>query len=272
MRKKIVLKVSLITVSILLSLFIVGMVIFCLCFPKDSASIMYDIGLENISQSLYYRDYKKTQSLNSLYNSLSINIKLNNSKNIIKQYELLSGDGNYNLLVETYASSVMQSNKNAYIKASSYDLDDYLSNKYLDALIKSDLKEKAFKYATANSNFESDLSFINLKKYTYHNFLKDVESIEKNNPLFYEEIDGVKIFDVIKEYYADLNGYLENHKADSFENDKVYKIALTDRIIEVGMDLLSLNNYNSITFSIDREETNNRILYLKNEYLRELLW
>ena len=266
---KIILITSLITVAVLIFISVLTFGIITLSAPNRMASFCYEIGLEKLSQKLYYKDYKKTDSINSLYSALSINIELKNSENIVYMFNELSSLNNYNKFVDEYNENVLQSGNSKLLKSTLYNLDNYLKEKYVDA--KLNLKNQhlnVFEYASrelfmANHN----LSFNKQGAYLFSSLFKD-EVLSIMAPMIKGEVDGKIVFDEIISYFNNLNQYLELNKNNT--EDDVLKIAFANRIIKVGNDILTLCEY-SEDFIADISGINNKIINLKNTYISGLI-
>lgn len=266
---KIVLITSLITLGALILITVLISVIISLTIPAKMANFCYGVGLENLSQNLYYKDYKKTGSIYSLYSSLKINIELEKNQNIVYRFDEFSSNNEYDSFVENYNKNILGSNNSKLLKASLYNLDNYLKEKYVDAKLKLNNQQVYAVEYSARELYKANsaISFENQGAYLMSNLLED-EVVSIIVHLFKSEIDGKIVFDEMKDYYNNLCNYLDLNKNNN--SDDILKITFANRIIKLGNDIITLCNYSS-DFSANTDEINSKIINLKNSYISGLI-
>ena len=264
--KNIILKTGLITLVVLVSVFIIIVSLVSFLVPDKMANFYYEIGFNNISQNLFYRDYKKTGNINSLYSSLSINIEVNNSKKVVTIFDEMRDLEAYNEFVSNYNENILDSNKSALLKGSLYNLDNYLNQKYVSAKLSINSDDlTAFEYSLEKFyNIKDSFDFNNQGVYLFSIFLND-NYIENFSQQFDKEFNEQNIFNEVVTYFTNLNSYIESNFNANVNSGLV--VSFANRIIEVGNNIIKVNNYlNELTDS-DIEDIEDKIINVKNTYI-----
>ena len=209
--------------------------IFLLCafvFPYKLARDMYDLGFNTYAVKLYDRAYEKDKSnIDALYMALNISIKLEDNLKIEEYYEEFSSNENYYTFIEAIDKSNYKKDTGVLIKSTLLSEDNYLKNRYINALINLGKIEEAV-HNTTNSLI-NDPTVTNIGNYYYANFMKD--TLKKENLQFF--IDDA-ILDLMEEYLLKLNTDFK----DTFALDKLpERVCAGNRIITVGYNILYLN-------------------------------
>lgn len=264
--KNIILKTSLITLAILIVVLIIISSLVAIFVPSKMANICYEIGFNNLSQKLFYKDYEKSRNINSLYSSLSINLETNNNKNVVARFEELSDLDGYVDFVLNYDEGILNSNKPMLLKGSLYNLDNYLNQKYVESRLRiknNDLD--IFKYSTGKFYaIKENISFDSQGSYLFSAFLTD-SFIEIFANEFDKEFNGENVFEEMVAYFNNLNSFIESN-IDTNVN-KALIISFANRIIEVGNDIIKINGYLNKLTTNDIELIMDKIINVKNTYI-----
>lgn len=264
-----ILKTSLITIAILLVVTTLFSTLFCFIAPVKAANFCEEMGFSRLSEKLYYRDYKNNKSISSLFNSLKVNIEIGNNKNIVSRFEELNNNDNYNQFVDKFNEEVLNSSNSHLIKASLFNLNNYLNEKYLYAQIK--LGRKSFDdifnlaindFFTTTSNIDFNNQGVYLLSVLIKNSNKDELSIKLKS-----EVDGKIVFNELNEYFSELYKYLSSNINSDAKT--ALKIALANRSIKVGYDILDICEFSS-EFTANSQEINSNINKIM-EYINGLL-
>ena len=201
-------------------------------FPYKLARDMYDLGFNPYAVKLYDRAYNQDKdNIDALYMALNISIKLDNSEDVEKYFEEFESNSNYYTYVEAIDETNYVKNATALVKSTLLSEDNYLKNRYVDALIKQNKLEEAIAYT--NNSLISDPTVQNIGNYYYANFMKD--TLSSDNLKFFLD-NG--IVNEMKDYFYDLH---TNFK-DTFILENVpERVCAGNRIITVGYNMLYLN-------------------------------
>lgn len=245
-KSKSIIKLSLITLSIILGLIIIILTIGVFCFTESFAKLSYSCGLYSISSSLYDLQYKNTADINYIVKACNIDIESKNYSSYIKHYEKFESDKEYSNYIEFLNNNNYSNNKLSILaKSSLVNEDNYYKNKYVYALINEKLYEKAVTYATCEWNYNIEINYLNPSVYLLHYVIdnqstRDIlltnNEMVENLILYYEELCI---------YYQDVNN------VDDL--DIVYFVNFCNYCITLSSDILKLDSFSNI---IDEDKEN----------------
>lgn len=206
--------------------------LYAFVFPYKLARDMYDLGFNTYAVKLYDRAYTKDETnVDALYMALNISIKLDNSEDVERYFEEFSSNQNYFTYVEAIDETNYVKDTTILVKSTLLSEDNYLRNRYVDALLKQDKWEEAVKFS--NNSLETNPSVENIGNYYYANFMKD--AISSDILAFFIEDN---IVEDMHQYILDLH----NNFKDTFKLDKLAeRVSAGNRVITVAYNLLYLN-------------------------------
>lgn len=150
-----------------------------LFFPRTIANFTYDLGLKEISLHYYEKAYLHSTETDDLFNALNVAIIVNNYDKVVTLYELLEDDENYNKLMNEIDQETESSNLNVTAKSALLNEDNYLKNRYVLALIKTNQTSKAITYTIENFTNEN-LTMETLGSYTFSQFSKNANLLSES--------------------------------------------------------------------------------------------
>ena len=219
----------LITVGVLV--LIMGLIWLIMAFanPVSVGKFAYKMGWNSYAHTLYMRDYKKSNSINSLYTANNISIKLGNSSDVISEFEMLSNHANYAQLIANINESNLNLNIDNFTKSSLINEDEYLKNHYVLALVRSNRLSDALEYAS--DDFAGVTPSANkLGNYLFGNIIDSLNSTQL------ADFDSV-IFEDIKAYFNHLEDILNNFDVDN----EVNMFALCSKMMKVGENIIKID-------------------------------
>ncbi len=206
--------------------------LYAFVFPYKLAHDMYDLGFNTYAVKLYDRAYTKDKTnVDALYMALNISIKLDDSADVEKYFEEFSSNPNYFTYVEAIDETNYVKETTVLVKSTLLSEDNYLKNRYVDALIKQEKWDEAIKFS--NNSIIANPSVDNTGNYYYANFMKD--TISSDNLEFF--VDN-NIVDDMHKYILSLHADFK----DTFKLDKLpERVSAGNRVITVSYNLLYLN-------------------------------
>jgi hypothetical protein len=244
---KVILRSALLTLIVIIVLFVVGYFVMLFCFTESLADFFYSLGCENLSASLYHRVYEKTDDINFIYKSLSIEIKQNDNGNIIKYYEQFSNDDEYHEFINKLEKYNEELNLNLLEKSLCLDELNTINGSYVKALWCIDEKEKAINFAMSEFENMGELSLTNVGGYSLGVIVENLENkvLNENNITSSLQI----YFDNLAELFESVT------PANNLE--KSYLIRLGNRCMSAGIDVNNLYEDNTEKITENQTVMNN---------------
>lgn len=261
--KKIILTTTLWTISCIIVLSAVFICVMVFAFPKNLGDFFYSLGGNNLASSLYMKEYNRSNNIYYCYKSLNIEIKLNNSSKIIRLYEIFEEDKEHTEFLKQLKERNEKLELNLLEKSTILNDYNYLTNRYVKALIKIGEENKA--YAKALNSFKDykTFDFKNQGIYAFSELIAKEGFIDYNaKPAGYEDT----MLKAIKEYFGIITNLFNEHKETSDSLEKAYLISLGNRIIQVGHDINTACNEDETLVA-----NNNQIMIEVNNVIKGLL-
>lgn len=223
--------VAIITILVMVALLGATWVLMAFVFPRTFADITYKLNMTSYTRTLYMRDYKKSNDINSLYMATNLSIKLKDYGTIVEYYPQLNEHKDYVGLITTVDEDNFNLKIDNLTKSTLLNEDEYLKNNYVLALVKTSRWQEALEYAktdfdgvapTVNSTGNYLFGYI-IKYMT----LSDAQSFEGD------------ILGAMNAYFDDLHNIIIN---DFDLNKEVQLIAVCNKMIKVGGNIITLNN------------------------------
>ncbi|MBP5651734.1 MAG: hypothetical protein J6X00_03620 [Clostridia bacterium] len=219
----------LITVGVLVLLMGLIWLIMAFANPVSVGKFAYKMGWNGYAHTLYMRDYKKSNSINSLYTANNISIKLGNSSDVISEFEILSTHANYTQLIANINENNLNLHIDNFTKSSLINEDEYLKNHYVLALVRVNRLSDAFEYAS--DDFAGVTPSANkLGNYLFGNIVDNLNSNQLEN-------FNAVIFEDIKAYFNHLEDILNNFDIDN----EVNMFALCSKMMKVGENIIKID-------------------------------
>lgn len=260
--KKIILTTVLWTITSLVILTALIVFIMVFAFPKNLGNFFHSLGCENLASSMYMRVYEKDDDISYCYKALNIEISCEHNAKIIKLYETFTSDENYKDFISQLKEHNEKLNVNKLEKSSLLNEENYLTNKYIKALINSNETRKAYNLAIENFKAYKNFSLKNQGVYSLNHFI----NLDGYNN-FNANVGGFdsSLIDAMKDYFNRSISIFEEGKSLKSDLDYAYMISLGNRIIQVGQ------NINSIIDSNEEKEQNNLKMESVNNYIKEIV-
>ncbi|MGN0960933.1 MAG: hypothetical protein ACI4PF_01890 [Christensenellales bacterium] len=264
--KKTILKTILYTI---LALIVVSAIIVCFMyfvFTKDCADFMYNLGCDKIASNLYYKTYEKSGEIEYCYKALNIEIKLNDNNKVVKYYESLVNDDEY----DEFIKAVIIHNENMAVgvleKSSILNEENYLVNRYVRALIIINKFDYAWELTLNNFVKYNDWNFKEQGVYALSAFIN-----ESNKHLFNVSYDGLEdtLLNEMQKYFDAIYEIFNNNVGVVSNVDKSYLMALGNRIVSVGQDINNL--YGNDETKIENKSNNIAMMASVNDVIKGLL-
>jgi len=202
-------------------------------FTAKLGDFFYSLGCENISASLYYKAYEKSDDITCIYKALTIEIKHNDNGNTIKYYEQFITDDEYEDFCLQIISNYELSNINVLEKSLCLDEINMMSNSYVKALKDSNREDEAKSFAMDIFKNRGELSLKNIGNYSINEILP---SLTENELLENDILQELQMyFDDMYKIFVENNGVKDNIS-------KSYLIRLSNRLLSVGEDLYGLSD------------------------------
>ena len=221
----------LITTCVMIAILGIVWLVMAFASPYNLAQFTYKLGLNKYSHTLYMRDYRKSGDINSLYMATNLSIKLTSYGSVVGEYELLQSHAKYDALISKVNENNRKLNIDSLTKSTLLSEDEYLKNQYVLALTKTNNWNKAKDLAIECLQDSATLSMSSQGTYLFGNLVKymgDNVSTLVGQPL-----------DLMNDYLAQLDALFDAH----FDvNNEVESYALCNRIIKVGLNIISVNN------------------------------
>lgn len=253
-----IVKPVLYTFLVMLFLLIATFSVLHFFYPLTLCNWYYSMGANNLALKYSERAYNKTHDYNQLYSTLNLAIKINKYDKVVVYYEKFSQDDNYLTFVTKVDINNSTKKVSNLVKSSLYSEDNYLKNKYVLALTKTNNISKAYTYANSYTNFDFEKD--NLGLYLF-NYLFD----ESNE---YDGIENLKECATKLSTYFDnavniFNQYTDDSQLDNLT--KVKALVLGNRINEVGKNLKAIKEFNGQLIDLTEENINGQVREVNNK-------
>lgn len=149
-QKSLIWNVVAFTLAVIAFIFIIVCAVLSLCFPKIYADMLFGVGLKNASLSAYEYNYQNSKDINDLYLLLNKSISAKNSEYIVKSYEALEMQSDYEDFIKFIEARNIDNCASTLEMLYVSNEDNYLKGKYVLALKKFKSADLAFKYAYEN--------------------------------------------------------------------------------------------------------------------------
>lgn len=262
-------KTILLTIGItLLALIVSALAMFLFLFfvfTKDLANFSYKLGNYSFAGDLYARAYAKDGEISNCYLALTLDIRTDDYKGVIKNYKLFVSDDEYQSFMQTIAKSSGLTLGGLLERSALTNEENYLEDKYTLALIKVGKDGDAFDRAVECFRGYKNYTFERQGCYSLNRFVKD--SFAKFNVIYngYEN----KLIDEMQTYFDDATELFEAHKGDTEVVSKAYLVALGNRLIMVGQNINRV--YVGLGISSEKVDTNNQNLIKINDTIKGLI-
>ncbi len=218
------------TVVVLIVLMVGAWLTMAFAFPRTLANFTYSLNMTKYTRTLYLRDYKKSNDINSVYMATNLSIKLKDYLGIEENYTELSTHKDYVALVNQVNEDNLKLDVDSLTLSTLLNEDEYLKNNYVLALVNLNKWQVAFEYAVDD-------------------FAGVVPTAEgTGNYLFghivsYMPLGGASAFE--GQVLADINAYFDSMYTILTTEFDVTKepqmFALCNKMMKVGNNLLSIN-------------------------------
>ena len=177
MKKKytsLIVKTSALTLLVLVVFSFLLVLVLSVANPRFMAQITYDLGMDKMSLFYYESNYKNTQDVNDLYDLLTISITNKDDDRIIKYYYELENYSRYDEFIAFINNKYLNLNNNSLLKSALYNEDNYLKNKFIEALLNKNKILEALDYATGDFIGYEEFGLNNVGNYLYSNLLNEL--------------------------------------------------------------------------------------------------
>jgi len=154
--EKTILKTSLITVGIMLALFIVFIAVMSVFFPKQMYNFSSKYGFEKLAFTYAESQYKKSKDINDLHTLIYSAYEINNNGAIIKYSEKLFSSADYEDFIVYINDFNLKSVSIEQAQIVLSNENNYLKNKYVQALCNKGKFDEAVDFAISELDKESD--------------------------------------------------------------------------------------------------------------------
>ena len=245
--EKSMLKTSLITVGILLALLAIFLAVMSIFFPKQMSNVCLKYGFDKLAVTYAESQYNKSKDINDLHTLIYTAYQVDNNKVIIKYSEKLFASSKYDEFIVYINDLNIKSVSEEQAQIVLTNENDYLKNKYVQALCKRDSLQKAVNFALHELEKENDWAVPEKTTWMLGTILSHQSNLDNPNYDFLQMQNGEnKTYLELSLIYLDkmISAY-NDLKADpsSIENGEYYRNVLA----------YELNQYVShITFLEDK--------------------
>lgn len=232
--KKAIITTALYTLGALIVVMGIFMLMMFFVFTKPTAEFMYNIGCDKVASNLYYKTYKKNGEIQYCYKALNLKVKINDNDKIIECYEAFVADDEYLDFMKSLKERQEKLNIGVLEKSSLLNEENYLTTRYVRALISEGDFDKALDIAlNAFVGYES-FTLTEQGVYAFNEFMG-----KENEDVFLETYDGYDsvLIDEIQMYFDDLYELFDVNKVTTNTLEKAYLVALGNRIVCVGQNI-----------------------------------
>lgn len=146
-QKSLIWNVVAFTLAVIAFLFIIFCAILALFFPKTYGDMLFGVGLKNVSLSAYEYNYQSSKDINDLYLLLNKSISAKNSEYIVKAYETLERQSEYENFIKFVEGRNIDRCSSTLEMLYLSNEDNYLKGKYVLALKSFKGADVSLKYA-----------------------------------------------------------------------------------------------------------------------------
>ena len=238
--RKLVYKTALITFAGFLVVTGIVSLIVGVCSPISFARLFEDLGINNAGMYFYVKHYEKNKDINNLHLVVSKSINFESYDNIIKYYELLEDEAEYDNFIAFIDAANYSAGSSIAAKVALSHEDDFLKCRYVYALAKTGEFEKAFNYAADNLQN-------NLGEDSLHFVFSGLSDYAADNYDYFDEvINGKTTAERINEKYDTLISKYETIK-DETPNNKYLLACYSSKICKINRFLALLTgNVNAV--------------------------
>ena len=239
---KTIFKYSLFTFLGLIVLMGITFLAVSLAMPRFIADTAYNMGLNKISEYYYLQTYKQTGEIDDLYNLLNISIINQDDLQIITSFEEIIANSGYAELINEINQETENGSLSVVLKSSLLNEHNYLSNQYVDALVRTNQLEKALDFAKLNFDYNNFMPS-NIGNFNFvaisQNLINEDVLLEFNT--LYDEAN--MLIDSMVNYWYNLNAQFNIYvvRADITDLQLSQLIYMRNRITEVGQVLVAYN-------------------------------
>lgn len=236
--------------SLLVVLGVVAVLMFFV-FTSATADFMYNIGCEKVASNLYSKSYDKTGDIKYCYKALNLKITLNESSDVVELYEKFINDNEYADFMQNIKTNSEKINVGVLERSSLLNEENYLTTRYVRALIKIGEGDKAWGVATNEFAEYEGWSLTEQGVYALGEFVSE-NNVQKFNTL-YVGFDETLIVEM-QTCFDSLINIFNNNKDTTNDLNKAYLVALGNRIINIGQNI---NNLYGDESGVADNKTNN---------------
>lgn len=151
-QKSLIWNVIAFTLAVVAFLFIIFCAVISVFFPKMYGDMLFTCGLKNLSLSAYEYNYQTTEDINDLYLLLNKSIQAKNSEYIVKSYENLQRQSDYEDFIKFVENRGINNCASTLEMLYLSNEDNYLKGKYVIALKDFKGDDIAFNFAFGDLN------------------------------------------------------------------------------------------------------------------------
>lgn len=238
--KKLVLKVSALTIVAILILLAIVYGCFSLFAPHLLGSLFERVGANNASLYFYEKEYNKNQNTTNLYRVLNKAIIFENNDKVIEYFEKFYNLENYEQNIETINEANYNANGSVLENVSLSNADNRLKTRYVKSLCVASRFDDAFEFAKNDlTNFDD--TNINFVFSGLADFIND-----ENGEMFDKEKIGTKtVAESIYNFYGQVKTLYENSKT---ANKSKYTLAvLANKLLGMTDFMEQIKDYTTNT-------------------------
>lgn len=225
---KIVLFTAGITFVSMLILMAIMYFVMLFVFTAKLGDFFYSLGCENISASLYYRTYEKSDDILYVYKALTIEIAQNDNVNIVDYFEEFVNDDEYDDFCSALITKYELSNMKVFEKSFCLDEINMMRKSYVKALNGCDRLEYAKSFAIDAFDDRGDLSLKYIGDYSISGILPYLSE---------EELLDNDIINKLQLYFDDLYKIFVENNGVKDNISQSYLIRLCNKVLSVGDDI-----------------------------------
>lgn len=253
------------TLSVLIVLLGGVILVMTFVFPGKFGDFLYGMGCNGWAQSLYIREYEKSDDIKYCYKAFSLSVSLDDNEKVVSCYELMIKDDQYAELLNTSRHNAEKLNVGILEKSSMLCEEDYLVNNYVNALV--DIGRVEDGWNVAIEYFEScvcsDIYDCGVYALSWFVGVKDYGDFCVDNG------NGDTVVGLMQEYFDSAYAVFDENINVENNVDKAYVVVLGNRIINVGKDINKINN--SLGVNSDNVASNLAIMSTINDTIKEII-
>jgi len=220
--------------------------------PAKMANFVYGLNWDSYALTLYEKDYKENNDINSLYMALNISIKNENDDKVIELFDKFYNNPEYYNFVAYIDEENSKLDVESQLKATMLDEDNYLKNRYIQSLINREEDKKAWDFAMAEGLNMTPI-YNDFGNYLFANFCKSgVVDRFYNNFRVIGESGDMLVIDMYNYMLSVNNLFLDNFQN---QQNQTYAWAMGNRVLQVGANVLTLCEKIGIEDVVDETQT-----------------